>query len=268
MAGEEKKIENPEETIETPVKDEGNKDITPESVKEEGVKPEENKLEEKDKQPSEIEDNQETDKDEKDTNENKDGESSDEDKEKNVDLADVQESDKAKEILQDKGFDYAKLQEEYNQSGDISKETREELSKVGITDEILNNYIEGQKAKAEKELDSISEGIGGRESFDTVIKWAGENLSEDEISSINAVRDINVMKIILKDLKTRMDDKEGIAPEYTKGDGGKPSIEIFRSQAEMFEAINDPKYKKDNAYRLDIQKKITASREAGIDLGI
>lgn len=36
----------------------------------------------------------------------------------------------------------------------------------------------------------------------------------------------------------------------------------------MFEAIKDPKYNKDKAYRADVQKRIAASREAGIDLGI
>ena len=47
-----------------------------------------------------------------------------------------------------------------------------------------------------------------------------------------------------------------------------PAKDIFRSQAEMFEAINNPKYRKDEAYRHDVQRKVTASREAGIDLGI
>lgn len=185
-----------------------------------------------------------------------------------VNLEGVKEPEQAKEILQDKGFDYVKLQEEYNQTGTISQETREELVKSGITDEIIDNYIEGQKAKVEKEIEEISSDIGGKDGFSTVIDWAGKNLDQAEIQSINAVRDKNIMKIILKDLKKRMDEKEGITPEYTKGDGGTASVALFQSQAQMMEAIRDPRHAKDPAYRAEVAKKVAASREAGIDLGI
>ena len=77
------------------------------------------------------------------------------------------------------------------------------------------------------------------------------------------------MKVYLKDLKNRMEEKEGKVPETTlNGDGGKPTVELFESQAQMFEAIRDPRYKVDEAYRAKVMKKIQASREAGIDLGI
>ena len=191
-----------------------------------------------------------------------------EEPEEEKDLSKVTEADEAKDVLKSKGFDYAELAKEFDEKGEISKETRAKLAEVGITDELIDGYIEGQKAKVQKEFDELSVCIGGRESFDTVIKWAAENLPQEEIQSINAVRDKNVLKIILKDLKSRMEDKEGITPEYTKGEGGKPAQDIYRSQAEMFEDIMNPKYKKDEAYRKDVQKKIAASREAGVDLGI
>ena len=185
-----------------------------------------------------------------------------------VDFTNIKDAKEAEDALKAKGFDYVELQKEYDEKGEISKETRAKLAEVGITDEVLDNYIEGQKAIVQQEYDKLSECIGGREVFDTVIKWAGENLDPDEIASINTVRDKNVLKIILKDLKSRMEEKEGVTPEYQKGEGAKPTKDIYRSQAEMFEDIMNPKYKKDEAYRQDVQKKIAASREAGIDLGI
>lgn len=172
------------------------------------------------------------------------------------------------EVLQTKGFDYAELQKEFVDTGEISADTRKKLSDVGITDELIDNYIDGQLAKAEQERNEISTCVGGRENFDNIVKWASENLTTEEIISINSVTDKGIIQIILKDLKTRMEEKEGIIPSYTKGESGKAQTEIYRSQAEMFEAISNPKYRKDEAYRLDVQKKITASREAGVDLGI
>lgn len=185
-----------------------------------------------------------------------------------TDYSKVEDSEEAAKILETKGFDYAALSKEYNDTGAISKETRAKLAEVGITDEIIDNFISGQEAKAEVERNEMAECIGGRQVFDDVLKWASTNISAEEIASINQVRDKNIIKIILKDLKARMEDKEGITPDYTKGEGGKPAVEVYRSQAEMFEAIANPKYQKDEAYREDVKKKIAASREAGIDLGI
>ena len=172
------------------------------------------------------------------------------------------------EVLQTKGFDYAELQKEFVDTGEISADTRKKLSDVGITDDLIDNYIDGQLAKAEQERNEIATCVGGRENFDNIVKWASENLTTEEIISINSVTDKGIIQIILKDLKARMEEKEGIIPSYTKGESGKAQTEIYRSQAEMFEAISNPKYRKDEAYRLDVQKKITASREAGVDLGI
>ena len=181
-------------------------------------------------------------------------------------VAETQEQ--AQEVLQTKGFDYAELQKEFIETGKISDSTRKQLAEVGITGELVDNFIEGQMTKAEQEKNEIAECIGGRANFDNVIKWASENLSEAEIKSINGITDKSVIQIILKDLKNRMEEKDGITPNYTQGEGGKPAKDIYRSQAEMFEAISNPKYRVDEAYRADVQRKVTASREAGIDLGI
>ena len=222
-------------------------------------------------EPSQEESEQEERKPEKEeevSTEEKEPEEADKPEEKEEDISKIQDKDEAAEALKEKGFDYAELQKEWNEKGDISKETRAKLAEQGISEEIVNNYIEGQKAKAEQEINELAETIGGRETFDSVIKWSGENLPADEINAINQVTDPAILRIILKDLKSRMEEKEGKSPEYTKGEGGKPAQDIYRSQAEMFEDIKNPKYKKDEAYRKDVLKKIAASREAGVDLGI
>ena len=185
-----------------------------------------------------------------------------------TDLSKIDDRDEASKLLESKGFDYSSFQKEFDETGDISQESREKLMKAGINSELIDNYIDGQKAKIEAQRNEFSEYIGGRENFDKVLVWAANNLGQDEINSYNAQRDKNIIRIILKDLKMRMEQEEGLMPNYIKGDGGKPSEEIFRSQAEMFEAISNPKYKKDEAYRKDVQKKIAASTRAGVDLGI
>lgn len=185
-----------------------------------------------------------------------------------IDYSKVDTKEEATAILKDKGFDYDALQNEYFSTGKISDETKAKLAEIGITEDVINNFIEGMEAKAEVERNEMAKCIGGREKFDEVLKWAKENKTPEQLASIDTVRDKYIIEIILKHLKGEMENKEGITPEYTKGEGTKVAENVFRSQAEMFEAINNPKYKTDEAYREDVKKKIAASREAGIDLGI
>lgn len=257
----------------------GSSDENKESVKDEVVSSEEKNTSEKGEEKEEViepkdeETDEESAEDDKDDVEDEDTKDDEEESEADKTLKEVNPKEanieQATNVLKDKGFDYAELSKEFNEKGEISKETRDKLAEVGITGEIIDNYIEGQKARVERELDELSLCVGGREKMNEVIRWASQNISDDEKASINGITDANVMKMILKDLKNRMEEKEGKVPEtQLNGEGGKPAVEIYESQAQMFEAIRDPKYKTDEAYRAKVMKKIQASREAGIDLGI
>lgn len=174
----------------------------------------------------------------------------------------------AEKLLEASGVNYTDLQKEYYATGKISDLSREKLLKSGISNEFIDEYIKGQQAVYDVELNEVSECIGGRQNLDPILKWAEKNLSQEEKISINTIHDKNLLKIILKDLKNRMEEKEGITPNYIRGDGAKTISGVFRSKAEMFDAISNPRYRKDEAYRSDVQKIIAASMRAGIDLGI
>lgn len=178
--------------------------------------------------------------------------------------------DEIQDTLQKSGFDYAALEQEYRENGDLTEETREKLNKIGFTNEFINDFINGRKALYEQEVNELASTIGGREEYDKVIDWAGKNLPAEIVQSINEIRDKNILKeFILPKLKESMDDAEGVPPQITiKGNGGKSGVDIFESQEQMFAAIRDPRYKSDPAYAAKVTAKVRASREAGIDLGI
>lgn len=197
-------------------------------------------------------------------------ESEDEGKKDDVNPEDVnlENPDEVSDALDKKGVDYNALAEEYIANGKLSDKSMADLAAVGIPPEMVNDYIKGYEARAELERNELAECVGGREAMEEIITWAASNLKKEEIITLNAIRNKFELEAVLIGLKSRMEEKEGKTPNYQKGTGDKPVITGFRSQAEMFEAIKDPKYNKDEAYRADVQKKIAASREAGIDLGI
>lgn len=200
----------------------------------------------------------------KETNED-DNESEKEIKPEDVDLNNPNE---VSEALNQKGLDYEEMAEEYMATGTLSEDTMKKLNAAGIPKEMVDGYIQGFEARVELEQNEIAAVVGGREKLEEIKNWASQNLSKERIVALNAIRNKEEIELVLKGLKADMEDKEGKTPEYQKGTGDKAGETGYRSQAEMFEAIKDPKYQKDPAYRADVQKKIAASREAGIDLGI
>lgn len=180
------------------------------------------------------------------------------------DYSDVDTADKASAVLESKGFNYDALTEEFQANGDLLPETRAKLAAQGITGEILDTYIEGQKAIIQRHMEDISTVVGGMEQMATVVEWAKNNLSAEEKKSIDAIHDPAVIKIILKDLENRMNDSEGYLPQQLQGGAGEIRGNYFESMAEVEEAINDPRYSKDPVYRAKVAQKLTASREAGV----
>lgn len=181
----------------------------------------------------------------------------------NTDKEDISNQN-ADEYLKNKGFNYDELQQEFMLTGDLSKETRAKLVEAGIPEDAINSHLSAFSIQAERAREEVASVVGSRDELESVIKWAGENLNKDEILAINSITDINVMKIIVRDLKNRMEDVEGITPKYIEGSASvNTDKNLFMSKAEMMKAINDPRYGADKAYEEEVTRKIAASREAG-----
>lgn len=189
-----------------------------------------------------------------------------EEKKEDKPLEDIDTNDDTQvaEMLNHKGFDLNKLQDEFDKYGNITEATRKELEKAGITGEILDSYIEGRWAVVEKQMTEIANSIGGQEVFESVCNWARANLSEEEKAAYSATQDPVLIKAILRDLKNRMENSDGVIPQQITGSESNSGGDYFQSMAEVEDAINDPKYAKDEVYRQKVAQKITASREAGI----
>lgn len=129
--------------------------------------------------------------------------------------------------MKDKGLDYNELLQEYADKGDLTSETREKLAQVGFNEEFVNDFIEGKKAlvaqQIAKEQSELAEYVGGKENFDNIIKWAAENISQEEKEQISTVRNMTAQKLILDGLKARMETKEGKLPTFVQGGGQTPS---------------------------------------------
>lgn len=151
--------------------------------------------------------------------------------------------------------------EEYSKTGQLSTESFAALEKMGYPRHVVDQYIAGTKALAEQQANAMYSTVGGREAYDSMIQWAAESLSPDEIDAYNiavSTGDSKQSAFAVKSLEARFRVENAGEPRFisaAKASG--PSG--FESAAQMVAAMSDPRYKNDEAYRDDVVRKIANS---------
>ena len=119
---------------------------------------------------------------------------------------------------------------------------------------------------SQEEEQTILESIGGQETFNAVQTWAKENLDQAELDAYN--REVNSgdyyrARNALQSLSYAYRENEGSEPQLLGGKISANATDVFRSTAEVMQAMNDPRYLKDSAYTNDVQEKLVRSEVLG-----
>ena len=174
------------------------------------------------------------------------------------------QGDAAAVLLAKSNISYNALKEEYRTNGELSEKTLAQLEKAGYTRELVENFIEGQQARYEASYGVyIRNAVGGDKEYARLVKWAGNNLSSQEINRFNKAvtsNDIDIALVAVENLANRMEKAKGTPPKLVEG---KPTAEHhtkgYASLAEMAAAMDDPRYEKDTAYTERVERRIIAS---------
>lgn len=170
------------------------------------------------------------------------------------------DEDRAEELINKAGLDLDEFSDYYAENGELSEDHYEALEKAGIPREYVDNYIDGVRAAAEQHRDNIMEKVGGQEQFQAMSKWAVANLSRAELVAYNkAVEsgDMTVVENAVLGLAYRYQQEVGRDPKLIGGANAVGSG--FQSVAQLVEAMKDPRYEKDPAYRRDIEQRLARS---------
>jgi hypothetical protein len=138
---------------------------------------------------------------------------------------------------------------------------------------------EGEQAEAPEEVEETSEEpegeqlteaqanelfkmVGGEKAYQSMINWAGQNLSKEEIGmydNVMASGNANAIFFAVQALSNKYSDAVGNDGQLLTGRGGNETVNAFRSQAELVQAMSDPRYDSDPAYRQDLMRKLENS---------
>ena len=164
-------------------------------------------------------------------------------------------------------------QKEYYDNGNkLSEETMAKFSEMSSSD-LLQAYIEinaNNPAPAEPEaaditdaqITEIKQSAGGDKAYANVINWAKSNLDSSQTEAFDEVVNtgsIAAIKLAVAGLKAEYEKANGVEGRMVTGKAPTNSGDIFRSQAELVAAMNDPRYDRDPAYRQDVIEKLDRS---------
>jgi len=103
--------------------------------------------------------------------------------------------------------------------------------------------------------------VGGEKNYNEMLGWASQNLSEQDIEMYDAVMELGnpaAARFAIEALAYRYQESNGVEPDLVQGKS--PGVGgAFRSQSEVVQAMSDPRYDNDPAYRRDVMKKLERS---------
>ena len=151
---------------------------------------------------------------------------------------------------------------------EYSKETLEELSKldsVDIADMHLRYRQQVEQSRpqiTETQAQDLKNVAGGDQQYSEMLQWAKDNLNPQEVEMFDTVIDRGdplAAFFAVRSLSYRYLDAQGREGKMVTGTAPRGDGSQFTSQAEVVEAMSDPRYDRDPAFRQKIMKKLERS---------
>ena len=180
--------------------------------------------------------------------------------------------DQLAETFQENGIDpWAMNDHFYENDGTLTPEMYDELNEAGFSDETIDAYLGGLRNQLgyddagssldDSEIADIKNIAGGEQGYADVVQWASENLPAEDIEAFDEV--INTaneaaVRFAVKALVGQYEDAVGRTPDLVTGKQSSTG-QAYRSMAEVVRDMSDPRYDTDDAYRLDVMRKLERS---------
>jgi hypothetical protein len=128
----------------------------------------------------------------------------------------------------------------------------------------VDGYIKGQQSLIEQARQEGFQIAGGEDQFNEMMTWAERNLSPGEIQQYNNMlgNDAEQNRFAIRSLNALWKQENGSAPNLINGRSSSAPTG-YGSWEQISEAMRDPRYQKDPAYRQAVERKVMSSNLPG-----
>ena len=160
--------------------------------------------------------------------------------------------------------------EYYANEGQVSAETMQKFQEMSSSD-LVNAYMAIQENNPDQggyspdltdaEMNSVYNSAGGEAEYNRLTAWASDNIPESKLDAFNDIIDrgnATAIQIAVAGLRSEYEAQEGYEGRMLQGRAAAPTSG-FRSQSEVVQAMSDPRYDSDPAYRQDVYDKLERS---------
>ena len=178
-------------------------------------------------------------------------------------------------VMEKAGVDPWAISKQFHESqGEYTPEMVKQLTDAGFSEQAVKSYFAGRAAEAgytstdsvqdisETEIADVQTAVGGKETYTNMMNWAAQNLTESAITAFDATMSsgtIDQIRLAVSGLQAQFENATGYDGQMLTGKAPKSSGDVFRSQAELVQAMSDQRYDNDPAYRQDVIAKLDRS---------
>ena len=163
-------------------------------------------------------------------------------------------------------------EEYFENDGQLSAETMERFTEMSSSELVeaymaireRNPNVDGGTSSpdlTDAEMNQVYNSAGGEAEYNNLTSWAAQNLSETKLDAFNDMIDrgnATAIQIAVSGLRAEYEAQEGYEGRMLTGKSAR-GADAFRSQAEVVQAMSDPRYDRDEAYRQDVYDKLERS---------
>ena len=159
---------------------------------------------------------------------------------------------------------YLELQTKLGQSSETEDDTEpQQTEEQPETEPETEESTEDEEPQlTQEDVDFLQDMAGGKDGYESMLKWAASTLQQKEIDMYDAVMEQgnpNAVYFAVQALVARYNDATGTDGKLLTGKSSTETTSTFRSQQELIAAMSDPRYDSDEAYRNDVMSKLSNS---------
>ena len=169
-----------------------------------------------------------------------------------------------KEELETKGLSFDEFAEEYQSTGTLSPESINKLEQAGYPKAMVDAYIAGLEAQANKFVDTVKSYSDGK--WDNIVELV-KSQGQEAIDGFNATLNtgnLSQIKLMINGLLAQHKTQFGTSNPLVTGMPTATTNQTgFTSKQEMVTAMADKRYGRDMSYTREVQTKVKMSNIFG-----